>query len=118
MKQRGILHSDIDLQSRSDCQGNFLSMLAPVTNRIDLEAMRAHCEVQFSGYGSPIWTQFLSTASQQRGASAWLTFGGRDGQWRAGNDGAVQAKLGVFERRLQQRQTLGQLLWVSSHRGR
>jgi hypothetical protein len=58
------------------------------------------CQLQFSAYSAPIWTQFLPTTSQRWDATILLTFGGGDGPHRAGDDGVLWAKLGIVEWRL------------------
>jgi hypothetical protein len=48
-------------------------------------------------YVTSIWTWFLPVASQRRDATVLLTFGGRDGRWRAGDDSVLCLKLGAGE---------------------
>jgi hypothetical protein len=66
--------------------------------------------------------------SQRRDATVLLTFGGRDGPQRAGDDGVLWLKLGVGERHLWRgfgsgtrrvaTANLGKLLRATSRRGR
>jgi hypothetical protein len=66
------------------------------------------CELQFSAYGAPIWTWFLSTTYQRWDATFLLTFGGRVSQRRAGDGDVDCSKLGVGE----------QLLWCTPDDGK
>jgi hypothetical protein len=67
------------------------------------EPARSHgdgWELRFSAYIDPIWTRFLSTASQWWDVTVMLTFSGEDGPQRAGDSGILQVQLGISELRL------------------